>query len=479
MLYVSLSLSPNLHVLILLVSMTEQMATLVEKVFVPFYSSHLTMLSEMGILSVRLYGVVEPTKMVGKPRTPPKLADEITGKTPGIVQPSSEAQASLIRSTYEAAGLEFDSTRYFEAHGTGTRVGDPLELGALVSTLGTTKRSAEHPLYVGSVKTNIGHLEGTAGLAGLLKSILAIENGVIFPSLNFKKPNPKLPLKQWHLQVPTKLTAWPTTGLRRVSVNSFGYGGSNAHVIIDDAYNYLKQRGIQGNTTTVALPPYFNGVDDDIDSGLGTTSPSTESDTEDEKHHRLFVLSSPEQAALQRLASLYSSHLDDKITKSSRSTESYLNNLAFTLGKRRSVFQWRSAFVANSSADLSTALKGSTKGARAGKPPGIAFVMTGQGAQWPAMGRELLHYDIFKQAVEKADHYLATIGADWSVLQELNAADKESKIHQARYSQPLCTIVQVALVDLLSHWGVQPAAVVGHSSGEIGTPSYALLSFMG
>lgn len=143
------------------------------------------------------------------------------GKTPGIVQPNSEAQAALIRETYDKAGLNYSDTQYFEAHGTGTRVGDPLELGSMATTF-AMKQNTEQPLYVGSVKTNIGHLEGVAGLAGLLKTVLQLENGMIVPSLNYENPNPKLRLEEWHIKVPTSLTPWPTNGLRRASVNSFG-----------------------------------------------------------------------------------------------------------------------------------------------------------------------------------------------------------------------------------------------------------------
>lgn len=133
----------------------------------------------------------------------------------------------MIRTVYDKAGLDFSKTQYFEAHGTGTPIGDPLELGALGKTFGTSKREDGKPLYVGSVKTNIGHLEGCAGLAGLLKTILCMENGVIVPSLNFERPNPKLRLDEWGLKIPTKTIPWPTYGLRRASVNSFGYGGTN------------------------------------------------------------------------------------------------------------------------------------------------------------------------------------------------------------------------------------------------------------
>ncbi|KAI3336843.1 putative polyketide synthase [Xylariaceae sp. AK1471] len=389
------------------------------------------------------------------------------GKTPGIVQPNSEAQATLIRQTYKAAGLNYADTQYFEAHGTGTPVGDPLELGALATTFGTTKRNTEQPLYVGSVKTNIGHLEGCAGLAGLLKTILSLENGVIIPSLNYKNPNPKLRLDDWHIKVPTKLTAWPTNGLRRASVNSFGYGGSNAHCIVDDAYNYLKLRGLHGNTATIHTPSSIASEDENLDSSFGATLSSTDKVQGTSKYPSLFVFSSSQQAALQRLTGLYANYLHDKLSKSSQAADDFLRRFAFTLGNRRSVFQWRTAFVAASANDLTSALSQSIKGNRTNQTPEIVYVFTGQGAQWHGMGRELFQYDIFAQTVADADKYLASLGSDWSVLSELNTSNEQSNVNMAKFSQPLCTILQIALINLLSHWGVQPAAVVGHSSGEI------------
>ncbi|KAI0451648.1 putative polyketide synthase [Xylaria acuta] len=388
------------------------------------------------------------------------------GKTPGIVQPNPEAQASLIRQTYEAAGLDYADTQYFEAHGTGTPVGDPLELEALVATFGITKRNTGHPLYVGSVKTSIGHLEGCAGLAGLLKTILSLENGMIMPSLNYKNPNPKLLLDDWHIKVPTKLTAWPTKGLRRASVNSFGYGGSNAHCIIDDAYNYLKSRGLHGNTATIHTPSIV-GEDENAAPKLGAMPPSPDRFQGSSKRSRLFVLSSPKQAALQGLTSSYANYLDDKTSRSTPSADDSLASLAFTLGNRRSVFQWRTALVAASANDLASALSQSMKSNRANQSPEIVYVFTGQGAQWHGMGRELFQYDIFAQTVADADKYLASLGSDWSALNELNASDGQSKVNLAKFSQPLCTILQISLINLLSHWGVQPVAIVGHSSGEI------------
>lgn len=146
----------------------------------------------------------------------------------------------LITSAYEYAGLDFADTHYFEAHGTGTAVGDPLELAAVGNTIGASRTEDDPPLYIGSVKSNIGHLEASSGIAGVIKTILILESGNIPAVAEFESPNPKLRLDDWNLSVPTKLTEWPTRGLRRASINSFGYGGSNAHLILDDALNYLK-----------------------------------------------------------------------------------------------------------------------------------------------------------------------------------------------------------------------------------------------
>lgn len=387
----------------------------------------------------------------------------LIGKTPGIVQPNSEAQAALIRQTYRKAGLDYLQTHYFEAHGTGTKLGDPLEMNALSKSLQTEYRDPNHPLYVGSVKTNIGHLEGGAGLAGLLKTILSLENGVILPNVNFEHANPKLRMNDWHVKVATKATPWPTRGLRRASVNSFGYGGSNCHCIVEDAENYLKERGLVGNTVTRTFGA--EDLSDDEDSGRGSMSASS---LELQRSPKLFVFSSPEQAALQRLATSHADHIEKALSKLATGTEDFLDNLAFTLSTRRSVFQWRSAMVADSVDQLVKTLREPVKGYRTSKTPGIVYCFTGQGAQWYAMGRELLQYDIFSRTVKAADVYLKSLGADWSVIEELGASEEQSKLHLAKYSQPLCAVLQVGLVNLLSDWGVRPTAVAGHSSGEIG-----------
>ena len=397
-----------------------------------------------------------------------------SGKTPSIIQPSSEAQAELIRSTYEKAQLDYSKTQYFEAHGTGTPLGDPLEMSAVGATLGSGTRDSGGPLYVGSVKTNIGHLEGCAGLAGLMKTILCLENGVIVPSINYERPNPRLRMEEWGLKVADKLIPWPVEGLRRASINSFGYGGSNAHCILDDAYHYLKLRNIEGKINTVKTSA-LSSPSEDTDSGFGSegSSPIERKNSDyfgsnTDQHPRLFVFSAHEQGVLQSLAKAYADYAGSKSEKDIATEDKLLSNLAFTLGNRRTTFPWRFSVVSPSKSELGSALTQKIKGSRAGKPPKIAFIFTGQGAQWHAMGRELLSYDVFSRTVSEADEYLSSLGADWSVLSELTAPEEESRISLAKLSQPLCAVLQIALVDLLKHWGVQPTTVIGHSSGEIG-----------
>lgn len=170
--------------------------------------------------------------------TQSELSSEIHApRSPGITQPTKQAQAELIRQTYDATALDPGVTRYFEAHGTGTPVGDPIEASA-ISEVFTPYRSPSDPLFIGAVKSNVGHLEGAAGIAGLLKSVYVLERGIIPPNIWFEKANPKI-LDEWNFKFPVEPTLWPQRGLRRASVNSFGYGGSNAHIVLDDALHFL------------------------------------------------------------------------------------------------------------------------------------------------------------------------------------------------------------------------------------------------
>ncbi|KAF2491841.1 putative polyketide synthase [Lophium mytilinum] len=374
------------------------------------------------------------------------------GHTTGITLPNSDAQASLIQSTYRSAGLDFSQTSYFEAHGTGTAVGDPLELSAVAKTL-AKGRPPGSELLVGSVKSNIGHLEGAAGLAGFIKCVLMLETGIILPNIHFDKPNRRIPFDNWKIRVPTSAIPWPSNGLRRVSVNSFGYGGTNAHAILDDAGHYLTELGVRVDHIRNAL--------------IQTHGKAVHK-------QRLFIFSARDDAALDRMRTQYLKHLESvnsKATlKEAAEETAYMDSLSFTLSKRRSQFNWKACVVASTLEGLKKSLSVSKfASTRSSTTPRIAFVFTGQGAQWARMGVELLQYSVFRASVLAADRYLkGTLGCEWSATEELERDAGATKIQLARFSQPVCTILQVALVDLLTSWNIKPVGVVGHSSGEIG-----------
>ncbi|PYH67688.1 type I polyketide synthase [Aspergillus vadensis CBS 113365] len=406
------------------------------------------------------------------------------GNTPGITLPSATAQESLIRETYRMAGLGFADTAYVEAHGTGTPAGDPVEAQALAATFGMS-RSPDDPVYIGSIKTNIGHLEGGSGLAQVVKAVFALENGEIPPSLWFEKQNDRIRLLESHLAIPTTLTPWPRPGMRRLSINSFGYGGTNAHCILDDAYHYLKARRLTGNHNTMKGFQDQSPVSS-ADSAVGLTPPASDiisllpMQLEDLrmadylsggkiKQPMLFIWTSHEQLGIGRTAKMYSDYLSFKSAELSDSDQQQLlDRFAYTLAARRSILPWKGFAVASTPAELAKELvERKRKPLRSSTQPKLAFVFTGQGAQWFGMGRELLIHQVFRESLEDAGAYLVSIGCTWSLVSELLRDESSSRIDSPVLSQPICTAIQVALVDLTRHWNVKPCAVVGHSSGEI------------
>jgi acyl transferase domain-containing protein/NADPH:quinone reductase-like Zn-dependent oxidoreductase len=395
------------------------------------------------------------------------------GRTPGATQPNKESQSKLIRDTYAKAGLSMRPTRYFEAHGTGTPVGDPIEASAIGEAF-SHDLSQEDPLYIGSIKANIGHTEGASGLASVIKSILILERGLIPPVANFEQLNPRIDAAELKIRVPSNLVAWPSDGLRRISVNSFGASGTNAHVVLDDAYHYLKERGLQGYHVTRKTPPRLHqlstedeATEDQLasnsDSGYGTP----ESVCGELKTPRLLIFSAPDKPALQRIAELYD-HWSAKYSPALKNTPEVLERLAYTLAERRSLFTYRSFAVVDDPGELRDIKSQLRSVTRAINQPRMCFVFTGQGAQWSGMGMELLRFPIFRNSVRDADAYLKSIGSEWSSLDALCDSDDAASIHRPIFSQTLCTVLQVGLVDLCRSLGLHPAAVVGHSSGEIG-----------
>ncbi|KAK3352846.1 hypothetical protein B0T25DRAFT_580684 [Lasiosphaeria hispida] len=384
------------------------------------------------------------------------------GKTETITTPSGEAQENLIRSCYARAGLDPGHTTYFEAHGTGTPTGDPIEVKAIASVFKNT-RSSDEPLRIGSVKTNIGHTETASGVAAIIKVALALEKGQIPPSINFEKPNAKLQLDEWRLKVPTELESWPQKeGIRRASINNFGYGGSNAHVIMEDYQSFVSSSLAKTNAHSPAIGT-ANGFTNGFTSGHLSDSGS---EPDNVAHSRVFVLSAKDERAAQIMAT----NLRDYLLKTTPEDESeFLDNLAYTLGQRRSVFPWVSTLAGDSIAGLAKTIEsGKIKPAKAGKGPRLGFVYTGQGAQWWAMGRELIGaYPVFKAALLDCDALLKKLGAKWNMIEELNRNAETSRVNELDYSTPVCVAVQIALTHLLKSWRITPTAVTSHSSGEI------------
>ncbi|CZR56253.1 related to polyketide synthase [Phialocephala subalpina] len=361
------------------------------------------------------------------------------GRTKGITMPSGDAQVALMKSVYEKAHLDPALAGYIEAHGTGTKVGDPIEAKALHEFFGKG-RTSKQPLFVGSVKSNIGHLEGASGLVSIIKSAMMLQKGFILPNYNFEKGNPKIPFDEWRLKVPTSQRPWPR-GKKYISINNFGFGGGNAHAVLEKA------------------PPIPKLIIEGTNNTLATGTKSV--------HKRLYVLSANDKPALQTQMNDLTVYLEQRPEVFQNSL---LPNLAYTLGQRRSVLSYKVAIPARNSSELIPALSSSdTILSRATKEPRIGFVFTGQGAQWHAMGRELLDaYPVFASTMEKIDRYLAEIGAEFSMIDELSQDAAASRVSEAHISQPACTAVQLALTDLLKSWGIRPSAVAGHSSGEIG-----------
>ncbi|OJD18079.1 hypothetical protein AJ78_01851 [Emergomyces pasteurianus Ep9510] len=461
------------------------------------------------------------------------------GRTPGISLPSAQAQENLIRQLYSNAKLDPRDTVFVEAHGTGTPVGDPIETRAITNAFGSEHR--KEPLYVGALKASIGHLEGGAGIAGVIKSIMILEAGIITPNVNFEKVNPNIPKDEWNLEFPTECMPWPKQGARRISVNSFGFGGTNAHCILDDAYHFLQGQGLAGihrtrksvptrleiNQIVTSLKKFYqepqdstngdaklnngetiNGTNGEILNGTngegvngnygeimngaggvavnrtnGDVVNGTNGETLNGYHEipkspsrheteipRLFILSAFDKGGVKRTASDIRDFLAKHICLPSNDAKEFLSDLAYTLSQKRSDFRWKSYVVAASIPELEenlSAVKTRSKPANTDRPPRIGFVFTGQGAQYPGMGKQFMIYPIFRKSLEGATTYMKALGSPWSLIDELLRENDSSNIHNPAIAHPASTSIQVALVELLASWNIYPARVVGHSSGEI------------
>ncbi len=351
----------------------------------------------------------------------------------GITQPNSESQRALIQKVLEDNGIRASDIHYVEAHGTGTPLGDPAEALAIDQVLNASKNRLNY-CYLGSVKSNIGHLEAAAGIAGLIKAVLCLQHKKIPPNLHFKNPNPNIPFDKYCLRVPTKLEEFPQSNSTHLAlVNAFGYGGTNANVALQ-SYEQIQ------NKQTASSLSYIFPFSAKNSEDLGETAVVCEK----------FLRENP---------------------------EIQMADIAHTLAFKRSKFDYRLSISSQSIQELVEKLRlagkgeipeGCVKGKVISKTPLLAFVYTGMGPQWWGMARDLLENSpIFLKTIKECDRILHSI-ADWSILEELQKAETHSCMAQAEVGQIANYSIQAALTDLLKSWGIQPDFIIGHSIGEVG-----------
>ncbi len=355
------------------------------------------------------------------------------GTTKGISVPNPVAQEALLVEAYKRTGIKPTDVQFIEAHGTGTFVGDPIETNSIGRVLGKNRKDK---CYIGSVKSNIGHLEPASGIAGISKLALALKNGIIPPNIHFKKGNPNISFEEYNLKVPTESIPWPAKEgkTRYGGVNSFGFGGSNVHLILR---NYIPKNEFKPNN---------------------------------KKGPQVFTISARSNDALIALTKSYIEFLQDKNNSYS------FGDICYSTAIRSSHHDIRLAVVAESKKELTESLQvylnGETlteiaEGRTNEVKDKIVFVFSGQGPQWWGMGRELLENEpLFRHHIEEIDKLLSK-HADWSLIEELTRDEASSRISDTNISQPSIFAIQIALYEMWKELGITPAAVVGHSIGEV------------
>lgn len=355
------------------------------------------------------------------------------GKSNGLTAPNSLSQMAVIRAALANGGVEPAQVSYIEAHGTGTALGDPIEVEALAEVLGG--ENGPKRTWLGSAKSNIGHLEGAAGVAGIIKLVLSLQQKQLPPLLHFTGLNPHISFERTPFAINTDMQNWDVPeGQRRLGgVSSFGWSGTNGHVVLEEYVPQPLSVAENSNALPVLLP-------------ISAHSPD----------------------ALKALAAEYTDYLKSLL-------DAPLRQIAYTAAVRRTQHEYRAAAVGHTPAEISEQFAYLASGQLdreigrkdSDASPQLVMVFSGQGPQWAGMGRELFETQpVFRAALEAVDTALRQY-ANWSVIEELNTPTERSRLDQTEIAQPAIFALQVALAALIRSWGIEPEAVVGHSVGEV------------